>query len=442
MNPNIIDALSVNTWERKKLRAILKARNERNKPELPLLTVAREKGVFIRATDGSDGNHNAIPEDLTNYKVAKEGYLVINKMKAWQGSLGVAPCDGIVSPAYFVFEFKIHNKKFGHYLLRSKPYVNEFAKFSDGVRIGQWDLSILDMKNIEVLLPPPKIQDSIVKYLDIKVRKIDHIIFGKLKQKEFLNERKEIKIQEAVLKGFNKKHSYFPTGVNWIGAIPKNWNVVPARQIISSKSHRNRPDLPLLSVTRERGVIPREGQTREENHNYIPDDLSGYKIALSGDLIINKMKAWQGSLGIAPCDGIVSPAYYVYSVAPKIHGRYLQYLLKSKRYVEILRSLSEGVRTGQWDLDPIALKGIPLILPPKEEQLEIINYLDNETSKTTTQLETIQKQINNLQEYKSRLISDAVTGNIKKLEIDDDDKNELEFNFSSEIDEENGISNE
>ncbi len=142
-------------WEVHNLRTLISKRTERNQPNLPLLSVAREKGVFVRSLTDTDDNHNVIPEDLSNYKVARNGDLVINKMKAWQGSLGIAPCDGIVSPAYFVFKFRITNTSFGQKLLRSKPYIAFFGQASDGVRVGQWDLSIPGMRQIPVLIPRP-----------------------------------------------------------------------------------------------------------------------------------------------------------------------------------------------------------------------------------------------------------------------------------------------
>ena len=138
--------------EVRNLRTLISKRAERDRPDLPLLSVAREKGVFVRSMTDAEENHNVIPEDLTNYKVARAGNLVINKMKAWQGSMGIAPCDGIVSPAYFVFDFRIANHAFGQRLLRSKPYVAHFGQASDGVRVGQWDLSIPGMRQIPVPL--------------------------------------------------------------------------------------------------------------------------------------------------------------------------------------------------------------------------------------------------------------------------------------------------
>lgn len=119
-------------WEVRKL--------QRNRAVLPLLSVAREKCVFVRSLTDTDENHNVIPEDLSNYKVARAG------MKAWQGSMGIAPCDRIVSPAYYVFDFAVANRALGQTLLRSKPYVAQFGQASDGVRVGQWDLTIPAMR--------------------------------------------------------------------------------------------------------------------------------------------------------------------------------------------------------------------------------------------------------------------------------------------------------
>lgn len=177
---------AVDGWEQRSLRSMLSARSERNRSDLPLLTVARERGVFVRSA--KDANHNAIPEDLSNYKVARRGDLVINKMKAWQGSLGLAPVDGIVSPAYFVFSTDFAVPEFGEYLLRSKPYVAKFAAASDGVRIGQWDLDIARMREIRVSLPAPDEQTAIVKYLAHANARIDNAIAAKRRLISLLEE--------------------------------------------------------------------------------------------------------------------------------------------------------------------------------------------------------------------------------------------------------------
>lgn len=125
---------------------------------------------------------------------------------------------------------------------------------------------------------------------------------------------------------------YKDSGVPWLGEVPKHWEVRSLGSLTSAIAARGRPELPLLSVVREKGVIPRSTMSDDENHNFVPDDLSNYKVVCSGNLVINKMKAWQGSLGIAPIDGIVSPAYFVFEFR-MADRRYGQALLRSKTYV-------------------------------------------------------------------------------------------------------------
>ena len=107
---------------------------------------------------------------------------------------------------------------------------------------------------------------------------------------------------------------YKDSGVKWLGEIPSHWEVVPLRKYLKINTRRNMPEAQLLSVTREEGVIVRNVESKEENHNYIPDDLSNYKYVQRGQFVINKMKSWQGSYGVSNYDGIVSPAYFVYDL--------------------------------------------------------------------------------------------------------------------------------
>ena len=153
-------------WDVRRMRSILKPVNERNHPNLPLLSVVREKGVILRDLDDTDENHNVIPEDLSNYKVVRSGQFAINKMKAWQGSYGVSDHQGIVSPAYFVFDVNDINPQFLHRATRSRTYIPSFNRASDGVRIGQWDLSPQRLREIPIVVPPPDEQAAIVRYLD------------------------------------------------------------------------------------------------------------------------------------------------------------------------------------------------------------------------------------------------------------------------------------
>jgi type I restriction enzyme, S subunit len=225
-------------WELHSLRNLTQSRSERNRPELTLLSVEREKGVIVRDREKAS-NHNFIPDDLSNYKVAKEGDLVINKMKAWQGSMGIAPCDGIVSPAYYVFSFRFADRAFAHRLLRSKPYVAHFAAASDGVRIGQWDLSIPGMRNIPIIVPPPDEQVLIVRFLDWASVRLGKAIAAKRKVIGLLEEQKQAIIHRAVTRGLDDSVPLKPSGLEWLGYVPEHWHVKRIKYLMRVVDNRS-----------------------------------------------------------------------------------------------------------------------------------------------------------------------------------------------------------
>lgn len=155
--------------------------------------------------------------------------------------------------------------------------------------------------------------------------------------------------------------------------VPKGWNCVPIWTIATRKNRKGYSDAELLSVYREFGVIKKSD--RDDNHNVESEDLSTYKFVKKGDLVLNKMKTWQGSLGVSPYEGIVSPAYYVCELDQNVYGPYIHYLLRSAPYIAMYGSRSKGIRVGQWDLPYEEFREIPVLLPPIEEQLRIADLL-------------------------------------------------------------------
>ena len=212
-------------WESRKLRSILRRTNERRQPDLPLLSVVRERGVIVRDVSNADENHNYIPEDLNNYKVVHNGQFAMNKMKAWQGSYGVSQYTGIVSPAYFTFDINDVTGEFFHAALRSKAYVPFFTAASDGVRIGQWDLSPEQMREIPFWVPPLPEQRAIVRYLNNVDGRIQRYTRTKERLIELLEEQKRAMINQAVTRGLEPNVPLKPSGVEWLGDIPAHWEV-------------------------------------------------------------------------------------------------------------------------------------------------------------------------------------------------------------------------
>lgn len=202
--------------------------------------------------------------------------------------------------------------------------------------------------------------------------------------------------------------SYKDSGVSWIGDIPEHWEVKQLRSFLTLFSEKGHGDAQLLSVTREQGVIERDKEDQEENHNFVPDDLSGYKYIEKGDFAINKMKAWQGSYAVSEYNGIVSPAYFTCKLKG-VNKDFFSKAIRSKVYVPFFTQYSKAIRVGQWDLNPNALKSIPFFLPTPDEQSVIVKYIDDKTSKIDAYVADKEKEIELLQELKQKTIADAVT---------------------------------
>jgi type I restriction enzyme S subunit len=265
----------------------------------------------------------------------------------------------------------------------------------------------------KTFVPTLSEQTAIANFLDKKTTKIDQAIAQKEKMITLLKERKQIIIQNAVTKGLDSNIKMKDSGVEWIGEIPEHYSMTKLGLCINPVSIKNRPDLPLLSITRELGIIVRDVEDQESNHNFIPDDLSGYKVIRKGQLGMNKMKAWQGSYGVSKYDGIVSPAYYVFDLISNINPDFFHLAIRSKIYVPFFAAASDGVRIGQWDLNKTRMKEIPIVVPPIEEQIKAIEHLKTQSMKIANAIDQQQTQIEKLKEYKSTLIDSAVTGKIK-----------------------------
>lgn len=202
--------------------------------------------------------------------------------------------------------------------------------------------------------------------------------------------------------------SYKPSGISWIGEIPSHWEQSTLRKFLTLFSEKGHGDKQLLSVTRELGVIVRNTEDKEENHNYIPDDLNGYKLVKQGQFVVNKMKSWQGSYGVSDYEGIVSPAYYVCDLNFQ-YKPYFSLAIRSKAYIPFFSQMSKGIRVDQWDLSTYALKSIPFIFPPLEEQKKIVEYLSTKTSLIDALQSAREKEIRLLEELKQAEIANVVT---------------------------------
>ena len=191
-----------------------------------------------------------------------------------------------------------------------------------------------------------------------------------------------------------------------IETLPEGWRSVPFWSLFYRDKQIGFPEEELLSVYREYGVIRKED--RDDNHNRAGDDLASYQLVEPGDLVLNKMKTWQGSLGISGYRGIVSPAYFVYKSRNSESSEFLHYALRSRYYVTQYASFSKGVRPSQWDLQPEYLSMMRMLLPPLSTQKTIVKYLAQETGEIDAMLATLDELTETLRQRRVRVIQSAV----------------------------------
>jgi type I restriction enzyme S subunit len=200
---------------------------------------------------------------------------------------------------------------------------------------------------------------------------------------------------------------YKDSGVEWLGEVPAHWFFKPLWAMFHRTKRTGFESEELLSIYRDHGVVLKA--SRDDNNNKPSDDLSPYQLVTPGDLAINKMKAWQGSVAISEYRGIVSPAYFVYQAIHAEDPRFLHYLMRSPRYTAAYLSMSKGIRVNQWDLDPACHSKMPVLLPLLFEQTAIATFLDRETAKIDDLVAEQRNLIGLLKEKRQALISHAVT---------------------------------
>ena len=400
-------------WDVRKLRTCLKPLSIKNRPDLPLLSVTREQGVILRDVDDKDSNHNFIPDDLSGYKMVKSGQFAMNKMKAWQGSYGVSNYTGIVSPAYYIFELDGIEPSFFHKAIRSKAYIPFFTQASDGVRIGQWDLSKSRMKEIPLYFPSKSEQIIIVSYIDEKAAQIDNAIGQKEKLIELLKEQKHITINESVTKGLDKDVEFKDSNVEWIGTIPKHWNIEKGKRLFKQMKRPVREQDEIVTCFRDGVVTLRSNRRTEGFTNALKEH--GYQGIRKGDFIIHNMDAFAGAIGISDSDGKSTPVYAVCRpwdgniVSSKYYAKYLRNLALQ----DFILSLAKGIRERSTDFRFKDFGELVYPLPPKEEQIQIVEYINKQITKIDKAIDLQQNYITKLKEYKASLIDSVVTGKVK-----------------------------
>ena len=373
-------------------------------------TEYRDNPIALENIEGWTGRLVETDSEFLGEGVAFEpGDILFGKLRPYLAKVYLAAKGGqAVGDFHVTHPFDSLHPRFLQFLLLTKEMIDLVNGSTFGAKMprASWDF----LASLHLSIPPLDEQSVIATFLDHETAKIDALIAEQQRLIELLQEKRQAVISHAVTKGLNPDAPMKNSGVEWLGEVPEHWEKSRLRALFRQEKRQDQPTSPVLSVYRDYGVILKD--SRDDNHNKTPESLSAYQLVNRDDLVVNKMKAWQGSLGVSVLHGITSPDYAVFTPHHNEFSLYLHFLLRSCRMTSVYRSISNGIRPAQWRIEPGVFLDLPVFLPPTHEQELIAGHISRESEKFDQLVKESESFVNLLQERRSALISAAVTGQI------------------------------
>lgn len=411
-------------WHVRRAKLILRECDMRTKSgKEQLLRVSQYTGVTERKADDGSATPDTRASSLIGYKQVAPHDLVINIMLAWNGSMGVSRFSGIASPAYCVYRFREGAFPwYFHNLFRTPLYKGRIKAASTGVVESRLRLYSDDLGRIEALLPPSDEQAAIVRFLDHANRKIDGFIRAKRKLIGLLNEQKQAIIHRAVTRGLDPHVPLKPSGIPWLGDIPKHWEIRQVRRVSSFITSGSRgwadyySDSGLIFI--QSGNL---GRNMSLNFDYIqhvrpPAGAEGERTRVQrDDILICITGALTGNVVHVDAE-LPGPSFVNQHVAlvrlrqAAVEPRFLAFALRSELGQSQFKTSEYGGTKQGLGLGDV--KDVYFPLPPVEERNRIVAHLDSSLAVFNTAIARTEREIALMQEYRTRLTADVVTGKL------------------------------
>ncbi len=410
-------------WRTERAKWLFDRMDRPVRPQDDVVTCFRDGMVTLRKNRRLRGFTEAIFE--FGYQGIRRGDLVIHAMDAFAGAVGVSDSDGKGTPVYAVCQPRtgIVSHYYAH-VVRQMAHSQWILALSRGIRERSTDFRFEMFGNQWLPLPPPDDQTAIVRFLDHANRRIDRFIRAKRKLIALLNEQKQAIIHGAVTRGLdpnvpmktsglaNCREFLAPASIPWLASIPKHWSLLPAKRIFTPRKDLARSSDVQLSATQAYGVIPQAEFEQKVGRRVVKVllHLDKRRHVEKDDFVIS-MRSFQGGLERAWASGCIRSSYVVLTPTMDIDVGYFAYLFKSRGYIQALQATSNFIRDGQ-DLNfrNFCLVDLPVV--PLKEQKAIADFLDQATASLDAPINRARKELDLLQEYRTRLVADVVTGQL------------------------------
>lgn len=385
-----------------------------------LLSVSEYYGVAERSEKVLDREFVSRAECLIGYKKCYKGDLVSNIMLAWKGSLGVSEYDGIVSPAYCVYEpYQSVFPRYYHYLFRTSLYTSMFRLYSKGIIDSRLRLYSPYFFDIKVLLPPLAEQHLIATFLDKKCSEIDSLIELQEQMIEELKAYKQSVITEAVTKGLNPNVPMKDSGIEWIGDVPEEWEVCRIKNVASlfgrigfrgyTSDDLNKDGEGAITLSPSNMLPMGMDYTNVTYLSWMKYNESPEIMIQDGDILMVKTGSSYGKVSYVdnlPKEATINPQ--ILRIVAKINSKYLGYYLQTPLFIY---QVEGGVVGGTIPtISQEKINNFFVVIPPLAEQQAIADYLDKKCGEIDELITIKLQKIESLKEYKKSVIYEYVTG--------------------------------
>lgn len=389
-------------WQLSKIGSLYTQRNEKvsDKDYQPLSVTMQ--GILPQLATA------AKTDDGDNRKLVRVGDFAINSRSDRRGSCGISPLDGSVSLINIILTPRTAmHPGYYNWLFHTTLFADEFYKWGHGIVADLWTTRWQEMKSITVPVPEYAEQERIAAFLDAECAEIDTVLEKTRASIEEYKKLKQAVITQAVTKGVRGGRPMKNSGIEWIGDIPAEWDVIRNAFLYKEKSRLPEENAVSLSLSQVDGLIATDDM---KERSLKTSTYDGWKQVRTNDLVLNRFKGHLGVLFAANIEGMVSFHYGVYEPLRQFDSKFFEYLYHSDAYKAILGLKSNGMTIGLQNLSNQNFYSVYSLYPPEEEQQEIIQYLDDKCSGIDALIVQKQEHFTEIENYKKSLIYEYVTG--------------------------------
>ena len=372
-------------WEVKRIGSLFSQRIEKVSDKVYAPLTVTKYGIVPQLSDAAKTNNG------DDRKLVCVGDFVINSRSDRKGSSGLSKLEGSVAKINLVLKPRTAlTGKYIHYLLKSNSFIEEYYRNGRGIVADLWTTGFSDMKTIWLPVPPKKEQDQIVRYLDWQNSRLNKLINAKKKEIALLEE-----LLASIISNCTSKVQLWHTKpFTKIAKICSN--------VVSSDCYKQSPQISPANIEKNTGCLISYGTVEESGI------IGVNNLFFKGQILYSKIRPMLNKVTLAPVDGLCSTD--IYPIETSLHAPYLIYFMLSGNFLSQIKTSDNRVKMPR--LNKEELSSILVDFPDYDQQIKIARYLDIVRAKIKNSISSINNQIITLQEYRTRLVADVVTGQI------------------------------